>query len=210
MIGLLLKNRFVHYVILAAIIFFLWKAWQKEIKEVRRVTNNNEVLRAEQDSAQAKIKAYQATSDEFKEYYLAKEDSLLKELKIKPKEILSIQYIKTSDKDTIEVPIYTDTIFNDSTKWMVHKSYTKIGCSIVSFTWNNVEPTGTFNYDLRTDIQIIEHTERRKLLGKKWLPRWGRKEVFITLVDNCSDSTILENKKIDIIDRKEKLWRKRK
>lgn len=195
----LLTNRFVHYGIAAAIIFFLWKGLQSERQENKRVTNNFEVLQTERDSAQAKIKALELTKSEFKEYYLDKEDSLLKELKIKPKEILSIQYIKTIDKDTILVPITSDSLFNgDSLLSVKHRSFTKIGCSIVSFTWNNIEPTGKFDYELRTDIKIIEHTERKKLFGKKWLPRWGRKEIFIQVIDGCNDSVIIENRKINV------------
>lgn len=195
----LLTNRFVHYAFAGAIIFFLWKGLQAERRENKRVTNNFEVLQAEQDSAQTKIKALELTKNEFKEYYLEREDSLLKELKIKPKEILSIQYIKTIDKDTISVPINSDTLNNGiDSVFIKHTSFTKIGCSIVSFTWNNIEPTGKFDYEIKTDIKIIEHTERKKLLGKKWLPRWGRKEIFIQVIDGCSNSIMIQNQKINV------------
>jgi hypothetical protein len=118
-------------------------------------------------------------------------DSLAKKLKVKPKNVNVYHEIHLRDtiRDTVEIKGYNC----DSLRWNG-----KYKCIDIDFTFKR--DTGFVNAKKDTYLYIVDYSQRRRLFNSRFLPRWGKKETFQTIIDECENDTILTNRKIIITE----------
>ena len=137
----------------------------KENMEVLLESNNDLILKARhyqiQDSLNvAQIKSLELTVEEFKTYR-EKDAKLIKDLKIRNKDLEALVNTKLETRDTILVAVH-DTIpgiatFNYTSTW-----------TDLSGTIDMVKDTMQVSITNREDLEIIESITRRRFLGFLW------------------------------------------
>ena len=161
-------------VVLFGIIGLLWSQFLsqknnlnriKENMEVLLKSNNDLILKARnyqiQDSLNvAQIKSLELTVKEFKTYR-EKDAKLIKNLKIRNKDLEALVNTKLETRDTILVAVH-DTVsgiatFNYTSTW-----------TDLSGTIDIVKDTMQVNIINREDLEIIESVTRKRFLGFLW------------------------------------------
>ena len=161
-------------VVLFGIIGLLWSQFLsqknnlnriKENMEVLLKSNNDLILKARnyqiQDSLNvAQIKSLELTVKEFKTYR-EKDAKLIKNLKIRNKDLEALVNTKLETRDTILVAVH-DTVsgiatFNYTSTW-----------TDLSGTIDIVKDTMQVNITNREDLEIIESVTRKRFLGFLW------------------------------------------
>ena len=137
----------------------------KENMEVLLESNNDLILKARhyqiQDSLNvAQIKSLELTVKEFKTYR-AQDAKLIKDLKIRNKDLEALVNTKLETCDTILVAVH-DTIpgvatFNYTSTW-----------TDLSGTIDMIKDTMQINIANREDLEIIESVTRKRFLGFLW------------------------------------------
>ena len=137
----------------------------KENMEVLLESNNDLILKARhyqvQDSLNvAQIKSLELTVKEFKTYR-EKDAKLIKDLKIRNKDLEALVNAKLETRDTILVAVH-DTIpgvatFNYTSTW-----------TDLSGTIDTVKDTMQVSITNREDLEIIESVTRKRFLGFLW------------------------------------------
>jgi len=137
----------------------------KENMEVLLESNNDLILKARhyqvQDSLNvAQIKSLELTVKEFKTYR-EKDAKLIKDLKIRNKDLEALVNAKLETRDTILVAVH-DTIhgvatFNYTSTW-----------TDLSGTIDMVKDTMQVSITNREDLEIIESVTRKRFLGFLW------------------------------------------
>lgn len=137
----------------------------KENMEVLLKSNNDLILKARhyqiQDSLNvAQIKSLELTVKEFKTYRKA-DAELIKNLKIRNKDLEALVSTKLETRDTILVAVH-DTIpgvatFNYTSTW-----------TDLSGTIDMVKDTMQINITNREDLKIVESVTRKRFLGFLW------------------------------------------
>lgn len=137
----------------------------KENMEVLLESNNDLILKARhyqiQDSLNvAQIKSLELTVKEFKTYR-AQDAKLIKDLKIRNKDLEALVNTKLETRDTILVAVH-DTIpgvatFNYTSTW-----------TDLSGTIDMIKDTMQINIANREDLEIIESVTRKRFLGFLW------------------------------------------
>ena len=171
-----MKNLIPYLVILAllGIIGLLWGHISSQKKNLDRIKENMEVLLESnkdlilkarhyqiQDSLNvAQIKSLELTVKEFKAY--REEDAkLIKDLKIRNKDLEALVNTKLETRDTILVAVH-DTVpgiatFNYTSTW-----------TDLSGTIDMVKDTMQVSITNREDLEIIESVTRKRVLGFLW------------------------------------------
>ena len=161
-------------IVLFGIIGLLWSQFLsqknslnriKENMEVLLKSNNDLILKARnyqiQDSLNvAQIKSLELTVKEFKTYR-EKDAKLIKNLKIRNKDLETLVNTKLETRDTILVAVH-DTVsgiatFNYTSTW-----------TDLSGTIDIVKDTMQVNITNREDLEIIESVTRKRFLGFLW------------------------------------------
>jgi len=186
-----LSSKWTWFALLVTIIIALFAMYRSAMREFERLEGNAEAIRMQD---QRTIKAENLKVAEMEEFYAYDLQVLRDSLAVKPKQIIKYQYIKSVKKiiDTIEIH---DTIVN-SVPYFTANYNDK--CVDATFIWKNGDTAGIFDINVETDIYVADYWKRKDLWGKKWLPRWGSKEVFIDVVNNCGNDTIITNRRINI------------
>ena len=137
----------------------------KENMEVLLESNNDLILKARhyqiQDSLNvAQIKSLELTVKEF-ETYREKDAKLIKDLKIRNKDLEALVNTKLETRDTILVAVH-DTVpgiatFNYTSTW-----------TDLSGTIDMVKDTMQVSITNREDLEIIESVTRKRFLGFLW------------------------------------------
>ena len=137
----------------------------KENMEVLLKSNNDLILKARhyqiQDSLNvAQIKSLELTVKEFKAYR-EKDAKLIKNLKIRNKDLEALVNTKLETRDTILVAVH-DTVsgiatFNYTSTW-----------TDLSGTIDIIKDTMQVNITNREDLEIIESVTRKRFLGFLW------------------------------------------
>lgn len=115
---------------------------------------------------------------------------LLDSLKLKPKNVISYKRIGAqrvihdtlTEYELIEIGDY-------QTRFEVEDD---CFTATIDLTGNNP----IVNAQIETNLIDINYTKRRPLFNKEWLPNWGKKETFQTLISECSGDSITKNQKI--------------
>ena len=161
-------------IVLFGIIGLLWSQFLsqknslnriKENMEVLLKSNNDLILKARNDQIQdslnvAQIKSLELTVKEFKTYR-EKDAKLIKNLKIRNKDLEALVNTKLETRDTILVAVH-DTVsgiatFNYTSTW-----------TDLSGTIDIVKDTMQVNITNREDLEIIESVTRKRFLGFLW------------------------------------------
>jgi hypothetical protein len=187
----LLNSKWTWFALLITIIVVLFTMYRSAMKESERLEENAEAVRMQD---QRTIKAEKLKVAEMEEFYADDLQTLRDSLAVKPKQIIKYQYIK-SVKNIIDTVEIHDTIVN-SVPYFTASYNDK--CVDASFLWLNGDSSGIFKVDVTTDMYVVDYWKRKRLWEKKWLPRWGSKEVFIDVVNNCGNDTIIENRRIEM------------
>lgn len=137
----------------------------KENMEVLLESNNDLILKARhyqvQDSLNvAQIKSLELTVKEFRTYRV-QDAKLIKDLKIRNKDLEALVNTKLETRDTILVAVH-DTIpgvatFNYTSTW-----------ADLSGTIDMIKDTMQINITNREDLEIIESVTRKRFLGFLW------------------------------------------
>ena len=161
-------------VVLFGIIGLLWSQFLSQKNNLNRIKENMEVLLKSnndlilearnyqiQDSLNvAQIKSLELTVKEFKTYR-EKDAKLIKNLKIRNKDLETLVNTKLETRDTILVAVH-DTVpgiatFNYTSTW-----------TDLSGTIDIVKDTMQVNITNREDLEIIESVTRKRFLGFLW------------------------------------------
>lgn len=137
----------------------------KENMEVLLESNNDLILKARhyqiQDSLNvAQIKSLELTTKEFKAYR-EKDAELIKDLKIRNKDLEALVNAKLETRDTILVAVH-DTVpgiatFNYTSTW-----------TDLSGTIDTAKDTMQVSITNREDLEIVESVTRKRFLGFLW------------------------------------------
>ena len=160
--------------VLLGIIGLLWGQFLSQKKNLDRIkenmevllkSNNDLILKAHhyqiQDSLNvAQINSLELTVKEFKTY-LEKDAKLIKDLKIRNKDLEALVNAKLETRDTILVAVH-DTIpgvatFNYTSTW-----------TDLSGTIDMVKDTMQVSITNREDLEIVESVTRKRFLGFLW------------------------------------------
>lgn len=188
----LLKNRVVLYLLiigLGVVLFLLWRSNKSIEADLNTISQS-----AEKHVNDIKNELTVKLSDAEMKAHLksSKIDSLIKELNIKPKNVIQYKYIKS------------DRLVHDTIR---EYELIEIGDYQQIFTFNEkcftakVDLTGTnpsIEAKISNEFIDINYTQRRPLLNIKRAPRWGKKVTYQTLISPCGD-TIRENHKISTL-----------
>lgn len=161
-------------IVLFGIIGLLWSQFLSQKKNLNRIkenmevllkSNNDLILKAHhyqiQDSLNvAQIKSLELTVKEFKTYQ-EKSAKLIKDLKIRNKDLEALVNAKLETRDTILVAVH-DTIpgvatFNYTSTW-----------TDLSGTIDMVKDTMQVSITNREDLEIVESVTRKRFLGFLW------------------------------------------
>ena len=161
-------------IVLFGIIGLLWSQFLSQKNNLNRIKENMEVLLKSnndlilearnyqiQDSLNvAQIKSLELTIKEFKTYR-EKDAKLIKNLKIRNKDLETLVNTKLETRDTILVAVH-DTVsgiaaFNYTSTW-----------TDLSGTIDIVKDTMQVNIINREDLEIIESVTRKRFLGFLW------------------------------------------
>ena len=161
-------------IVLFGIIGLLWSQFLSQKNNLNRIKENMEVLLKSnndlilktrnyqiQDSLNvAQIKSLELTVKEFKTYR-EKDAKLIKNLKIRNKDLEALVNTKLETRDTILVAVH-DTVsgiatFNYTSTW-----------ADLSGTIDIVKDTMQVNIINREDLEIIESVTRKRFLGFLW------------------------------------------
>lgn len=143
------------------------------------------------------------TLKEFKEQATTKEDSLLKELNIKPKEVERIVYIenKIEMKDTVKLTI-VDTVYDLQSFSKIYTFEEKSNCiSIEGYSISKYEPEIYLTHvESNSEVSYVAYKQRRKRKLLFFNTRlFGKKETKLEVKSSCGELKVLE---IDIINKK--------
>lgn len=137
----------------------------KENMEVLLESNNDLILKSVQYKIQdslnvAQIKSLELTIEEFKTYRV-QDAKLIKDLKIRNKDLEALVNAKLETRDTILVAVH-DTIsgiatFNYTSTW-----------TDLSGTIDTVKDTMQISITNREDLEIVESVTRKRFLGFLW------------------------------------------
>lgn len=161
-------------IVLFGIIGLLWSQFLSQKNNLNRIKENMEVLLKSnndlilktrnyqiQDSLNvAQIKSLELTVKEFKTYR-EKDAKLIKNLKIRNKDLEALVNTKLETRDTILVAVH-DTVpgiatFNYTSTW-----------TDLSGTIDMIKDTMQVNITNREDLEIIESVTRKRFLGFLW------------------------------------------
>lgn len=161
-------------IVLFGIIGLLWSQFLSQKNNLNRIKENMEVLLKSnndlilearnyqiQDSLNvAQIKSLELTVKEFKTYR-EKDAKLIKNLKIRNKDLEALVNTKLETRDTILVAVH-DTVsgiatFNYTSTW-----------TDLSGTIDMINDTMQVNITNREDLEIIESVTRKRFLGFLW------------------------------------------
>lgn len=185
------KSPWTWLAVAGVVIFFLWKANESNKQEAARWTQNYKALDTETSKT---IFAQELTAREAEEKY----DSELKEVRdslgIKTKQVVTIQTINTI-KTVHDTTIIYDTIIQGVPYFISNYSEK---CIDATFRWKDGDGAGVFDVKVETDFVIVDYWKRKDLWGKKVLPKWGKKESYIDLINMCGNDTIITNRRINI------------
>lgn len=174
----------------------------KALQEELSLTKNNEkALILNQDSLQSKVRVYKFTVEQLSYYndsILYKLDSIRKELKIKDKNLLALQYskIEATRRDTI---VFSDTIFKEPTLSID---------TIKGDSWYNVKLK--LEYPNKIEIEPTFVSERSIIISTKketvnppkkfFLLRWFQKKHLVTEVNIIENNPYVKNKQQKYIE----------
>ena len=174
--------------LLMGAVFFSVQSCKKYQDELFVTKNNYE---AELEGANQKITKQVLSTKQLKKYYEAELAILKDSLSIKPKEVTRLQVIKTVEHDTV-VSVIRELQSN------FHVAEFNKGCTKGTFVWVDGDSLGTFTITNNNSFIIVDHWERQRLFDWNWAPKWGKKFGKVSVVNTCSNDTILENKVIQI------------
>lgn len=161
-------------IVLFGIIGLLWSQFLSQKNNLNRIKENMEVLLKSnndlilktrnyqiQDSLNvAQIKSLELTVKEFKTYR-EKDAKLIKNLKIRNKDLEALVNTKLETRDTILVAVHDTvpgiTTFNYTSAW-----------TDLSGTIDMIKDTMQVNIINREDLEIIESVTRKRFLGFLW------------------------------------------
>lgn len=164
-------------------------------KELSLSKNNEKALILNQDSLQNRVRVYKFTVEQLSYYndsILFKLDSIRKELKIKDKNLLALQYskVEATRKDTI---VFSDTIFKEPTLSID---------TIKGDSWYNVKLK--LEYPNKIEIEPTFVSERSVIISTKketvnppkkfFLLRWFQKKHLVTEVNIIENNPYVKNK----------------
>lgn len=116
-------------------------------------------------------------------------DSLAEALKIRPKEIIKVEYITVTEIDTIEKPVYTNQV--QKNEWFVSDTGQ-------CFLWEGIARLDTTKWDLGVIREtfsyqnITTHAYYKKRPHKFLFLRFGRWQYRHEVIPECGDSYIEE------------------
>lgn len=161
-------------IVLFGIIGLLWSQFLSQKKNLNRIKENMEVLLKSNNDLILKARHYQIqdslnvaqinslglTVKEFKTY-LEKDAKLIKDLKIRNKDLEALVNAKLETRDTILVAVH-DTVpgiatFNYTSTW-----------TDLSGTIDMVKDTMQVSITNREDLEIVESVTRKRFLGFLW------------------------------------------
>lgn len=161
--------------VMAVIIYFLWNQMrQNKADSLRNKTNYEEAIR-EADSEQKKIVL---EAKDFREQLEKEYAWVLDSLNKKPREVVKIQYIKTTDwiVDTTEIlKVQYDTVYRNEAE------YESCGLS-VKVSWED----SIMSWDIRDTNEYAIATYK----NKSWFQFWKKKEYTTEVVNKCSEEII--------------------
>lgn len=177
---------------LAIMVIVLFFANKNLRQEKARLNSNVSALNQEVGTTSMKL---MLKEKEMKEYYEEDLKVLRDSLAVKPKEVIRYQYIKTIREVHDTVAIH-DTIIQGIPYF---ESNYKDKCTEATFRWKDGKSTGVFEVDVKNKMYIVDHWQRKYLWGVKVLPKWGRKEVFVDVINECSGDSIIQNYRIESV-----------
>lgn len=170
-------------------------------KELSLSKSNEKALILNQDSLQNKVRVYKFTVEQLSYYndsILFKLDSIRKELKVKDKNLLALQYskVEATRKDTI---VFSDTIFKEPTLSID---------TIKGDSWYNVKLK--LEYPNKIEIEPTFVSERSVIISTKketvgppkkfFLLRWFQKKHIVTEVNIIENNPYVKNKQQKYIE----------
>lgn len=193
--------------ILSAVIVILMGLLGITYKQMR--TQRSEAIRWEHnyEQSQEDISRIELTYREFKDQATAKEDSLLKELSIKPKQVERIVYIENeyTNTDTTEIDfiITGDEVVDIPERPKTLKFISRIDCIQIEGMVTTKDPRTSLSVtsiQYNNSFSYVAYWERRqwKFLGIK-SKLFGKKQGELKISSACGKSTV---KEIDIIKKK--------
>ena len=156
------------------------------------------------NESQESVSRVQMTLTEFKKHSTEREDSLLKELSIKPKQVEKVIYIHTEElnNDTVQVDLTPVDTIQDVIEYNFIEP---IGCSMVSGVVSTTDPNTELEItSLFTsyDYYYVAYwqREKRSILGIK-TRLFGRKKAELEVHNSCGTTSVQE---IEIIKKKKR------
>lgn len=183
-----LSNRFFHYGILIALLFFAYNGcnkWKNEAKIQEK--NTNELLR----KTSIKTKRLELDNKRLRELFPSFLDSIKKEYNIKLKNIEKIHFVKWRTKwDTLLVPI--EIIKNDTIPCFGERWELDTFCIKQKYFRPAGDSVGKLEIKRDFDVNIIAYRTRPKPKFWSWLG--GKWEHNVIVTSPCfPDSSIFEN-----------------
>lgn len=194
--NLLFKNKFLIGVVLTLLLLlgtttYYYKQYQRSVEELKLSVNNNKAYSKELGNIKDENIQFQFTIEQMKYFNDSINERLLKtaqQLKIKEKQISSLQYLLSSSsrKDTIKI-IQRDTLFKDNSinidtiigdKWYNLKLGLKFPNTIVA------EPT------FKSEKVVISYDRKETVAPPKkfFLCRWFQKKHTVRVVEIHEES----------------------
>lgn len=170
-------------------------------KELSLSKSNEKALILNQDSLQNRVRVYKFTVEQLSYYndsILFKLDSIRKELKVKDKNLLALQYskVEATRRDTI---VFSDTIFKEPTLSID---------TIKGDSWYNVKLK--LEYPNKIEIEPTFVSERSVIISTKketvdppkkfFLLRWFQKKHIVTEVNIIENNPYVKNKQQKYIE----------
>lgn len=184
----LLSNRFFHYGILIALLFFAYNGCNKWKNEAEiQEKNTNELLR----ETSIKTKRLELDNKKLRELFPSFLDSIKKEYNIKLKNIEKIHFVKWRTKwDTLLVPI--EIIKNDTIPCFGERWELDTFCIKQKYFRPAGDSVGKLEIKRDFDVNIIAYRTRPKPKFWSWLG--GKWEQNVIVTSPCfPDSSIFEN-----------------
>ena len=187
----LVSNKWTWIVLLGGLCVFLFLMYREALSETKRLEGNAEAVRTQNE---AKIRAERLRLREARMFYEKDLQEIRDSLEIKEKQVVKYQYIKTVKEVHDTVTIH-DTLVKSVPYFAANY---KDKCTDATFRWKEGDSVGIFDVNTTVDLLIVDYWERKKLLGVRIFPRWGKKEVFIDVINKCDGDSVITNRRIEI------------
>lgn len=169
-------------------LFFSVQSCKKYEDEYLIAQNNYE---SALDETRETVRKEILTRKQLSAFYKRELEVLRDSLAIKPKTIERLQVIKTVERDTVV------SVINESFNGLNLAEFSQ-GCTEGTFVWVDGDSLGTFTITNNNSFLMVDHWERKRLFGWGWTPKWGRKFGKVSVINECANDTILENKVIEV------------